>query len=65
LGGFVNAAFGLDDPLTSWLGAIDLGDAGLLLIALLLAVWGLAALRGRRDQTGQGQHQRQEWPKRG
>lgn len=45
LGGFFNAAFGLQDPLTSWLGRIDLGDAGLLLIALLLAVWGAAALR--------------------
>ncbi len=45
LGGFVNAAFGLQDPVTSWLGAIDLGDAGLLLIALLLAVWGVASLR--------------------
>jgi high-affinity nickel-transport protein len=45
LGSFFNAAFGLQDPLTSWLGGIDLGDAGLLLIALLLAVWGAAALR--------------------
>ncbi|MDQ0680455.1 high-affinity nickel-transport protein [Arthrobacter pascens] len=48
LGGFFNAAFGLQDPLTSWLVGIDLGGAGLLLIALLLAVWGAAALRGRR-----------------
>jgi high-affinity nickel-transport protein len=47
LGGFLNAAFGLRGPLTSWLGGVDLGDAGLLLIALLLAVWGLAALRCR------------------
>ncbi len=49
LGGFFNVAFGLHDPLTGWLGAIDLGDAGLLLIALLLAVWGAASLprRGR------------------
>jgi high-affinity nickel-transport protein len=47
LGGFFNAAFGLQDPLTSWLGGMDLGDAGLLLIALLLAVWGAAALRHR------------------
>ncbi|WP_164203451.1 HoxN/HupN/NixA family nickel/cobalt transporter [[Micrococcus luteus] ATCC 49442] len=45
LGGFVNTAFGLQDPLTAWLGAIDLGDAGLLLIALLLAVWGAASLK--------------------
>jgi len=45
LGGFVNTAFGLNDPLTSWLGTIDLGEAGLLLIALLLAVWAVASLR--------------------
>ncbi|CAH0237190.1 High-affinity nickel transport protein [Arthrobacter sp. Bi83] len=47
LGGFFNAAFGLDDPLTTWLGKIDLGDAGLLLIALLLAAWGVATVHGR------------------
>jgi high-affinity nickel-transport protein len=45
LGGFVNTAFGLQDPVTSWLGTIDLGDAGLLLIILLLAVWGAASLK--------------------
>jgi high-affinity nickel-transport protein len=48
LGGFANAAFTLEDPLTVWLGSIDLGDAGLLLVALLLAVWGAAALKARR-----------------
>jgi high-affinity nickel-transport protein len=47
LGGFLNAAFALEDPLTMWLGSIDLGDAGLLLVGLLLAVWGAAALKGR------------------
>ena len=47
LGGFFNAALGLEDPVTSWLGGIDLGDAGLLLVALLLAVWATATLRGR------------------
>lgn len=47
LGGFTNTAFGLQDPLTNWLGFIDLGDAGLLLIALLLAVWGAASLPRR------------------
>lgn len=47
LGGFLNAAFGLDDPLTTWLGSIDLGEAGLLLVAVLLAVWGVASLRRR------------------
>ena len=52
LGGFVNAAFGLEDPLTSWLGAIDLGDAGLLLVALLLVVWGAASLPRRGSTAG-------------
>ena len=47
LGGFLHAAFSLDDPVTAWLGSIDLGDAGLLLVALLLAVWAGAALKGR------------------
>ena len=47
LGGFFNAAFGLEDPLTTWLDAVDLGEAGLLLVAVLLAVWGVAAWRGR------------------
>jgi high-affinity nickel-transport protein len=48
LGGFFNAAFGLKDPLTAWLGEIDLGDAGLLLVAAFLLLWGVATLRGRR-----------------
>ena len=48
LGGFLHAAFALDDPVTKWLDSVDLGDAGLLLVALLLAAWGGAALRGRR-----------------
>ena len=48
LGGFANAAFGLADPLTSWLGEIDLGEAGLLLVAAFLAVWGGAFLKSRR-----------------
>lgn len=47
LGGFCSAAFGLQHPLTGWLGAIDLGDAGLVLAGVLLAVWALSALRGR------------------
>jgi len=48
LAGFCNAAFGLKDPLTAWLGGIDLGDAGLLLVAAFLALWGVATLRARR-----------------
>lgn len=47
LGGFFNAAFGLDDPLTTWLGEIDLGEAGLLLVAAFLAAWGVASLPRR------------------
>jgi high-affinity nickel-transport protein len=52
LGGFVHAAFALEDPVTAWLGSIDLGDAGLLLVALLLAVWGAAALREQGVRKG-------------
>ncbi|ACL38396.1 high-affinity nickel-transporter [Pseudarthrobacter chlorophenolicus A6] len=51
LGGFANAAFGLGDPLTSWLGEIDLGEAGLLLVAAFLAVWGGAALASRQPRN--------------
>ena len=51
LGGFVQAAFSLDDPLTAGLASIDLGDAGLLLAALLLAVWGGAVLKERLGRT--------------
>lgn len=52
LGGFFHAAFALDDPLLAWLGSIDLGDAGLLLVALLLAVWGASALASRQARSG-------------
>jgi high-affinity nickel-transport protein len=48
LGGFFHTAFALEDPLTAWLRSIDLGDTGLLLVALLLAVWGAAVLRQRK-----------------
>ena len=47
LGGALHEAFGLGDPLTSWLGSVDLGDAGLLLVALLMSVWAVASLHGR------------------
>ena len=52
LAGFFHAAFGLHDPVTAWLSSIDLGDAGLLLVALLLAVWGGAALAWRQARNG-------------
>ena len=48
LGGFLNEAFGLSDPITNWLGEIDLGDAGLVLVGLFLAAWIIAALLRRR-----------------
>jgi high-affinity nickel-transport protein len=53
LGGFINAAFGLGDPLTGWLGSVDLGEAGLLLVAALLAVWAAASLPRRGSRAGQ------------
>ncbi|MEE2569954.1 nickel transporter [Pseudarthrobacter sp. J64] len=49
LGGLVHEAFRLEDPLTTWLGSIDLGHAGLLLVGLLLAVWGATHLALRRQ----------------
>lgn len=48
IAGFINGAFGLDDPVTTWLMGIDFGDAGLALIALFAVVWGAALLHGRR-----------------
>ncbi|MDQ0729866.1 HoxN/HupN/NixA family nickel/cobalt transporter [Arthrobacter sp. B1I2] len=50
LGGFAHAAFALQDPLTAWLGSIDLGDAGLLLVGVLLAAWAAAVLKLRRSR---------------
>ena len=47
LGGALHEVFGFGDPLTSWLGAVDLGDAGLVLVALLMSVWAAASLHGR------------------
>ncbi|WOH18926.1 nickel transporter [Paenarthrobacter sp. GOM3] len=52
LGGFANTAFGLDDPLTSWLGEVDLGDAGLILVALFAMVWAVSVWRGRVARRG-------------
>ncbi|HCC38563.1 MAG TPA: nickel transporter [Arthrobacter bacterium] len=51
LGGFINSAFGLDDPITKWLTGIDFGDAGLALIALFAVVWSAALLQGRRKHA--------------
>ena len=44
----LHEALHLDDPLTSWLAGLDLGQAGLLLVGMFLAVWGIAALGWRR-----------------
>jgi high-affinity nickel-transport protein len=41
----------LSDPFTSWLAALDLGPAGLLLVGLFLLVWGIAAVTWRRGKT--------------
>ncbi len=46
---FFHAAFGLRDPFTEWLAAVELGSAGLLLVVLLLAVWAAASLHGRLE----------------
>ena len=50
LGGFVNTAFSLEDPITSWLAGIDLADAGLFLVGLFAVVWATASLRGRSER---------------
>jgi len=52
LGGFTNAAFGIGDPLTTWLGELDLGEAGLLLVAAFIGVWALTAARNRLQREG-------------
>lgn len=56
LGGFFDTAFDLKDPLTAWLGSVDLGEAGLLLVSGLLAVWAAASLP--RRGTGAGSYPR-------
>lgn len=52
LGGFANSAFELQDPLTTWLGSIDLGDAGLILVGLFVIVWAVSAVRSRSVRSG-------------
>jgi high-affinity nickel-transport protein len=46
LGELARLVFGLTDPLTSFLAGVDLGDAGLLLVASFGLVWGAAGLLG-------------------
>jgi high-affinity nickel-transport protein len=52
-GGIVSAV-GLRYPLTEWLAALDLGDAGLVLVAVLLLSWGTASLRRRWASSRRG-----------
>lgn len=47
IAGLLHSA-GLTDPVTSWLGELDLGHAGLILVAVFLTVWGVARLTWRR-----------------
>ncbi|GLB67662.1 HoxN/HupN/NixA family nickel/cobalt transporter [Arthrobacter mangrovi] len=47
IAGLLHSA-GLADPVTSWLGELDLGHAGLILVAVFLTVWGVARLAWRR-----------------
>ncbi|MGO4453612.1 HoxN/HupN/NixA family nickel/cobalt transporter [Arthrobacter sp. RAF14] len=47
LGALFRELLGLADPVTGFLASIDLGDAGLLLVASFLLVWAVSAL-GRR-----------------
>lgn len=44
IGGVLHRGLGLNDPVTVWLAAVDLGHAGLLLVTIMFVVWGLAAL---------------------
>jgi high-affinity nickel-transport protein len=50
--GGIFSAVGLRDPLTEWLASVDLGDAGLVLVAVLLLSWGTASLRWRWGARG-------------
>ena len=54
LGALFRELLGLEDPVTGFLASIDLGDAGLLLVASFLVVWAVAALarRVRRPSVG-------------
>ena len=51
LGGFLNDLLGLTDPVTTALAEVDLGDAGLVLIAVFALVW-LWFWRATRGSAG-------------
>jgi high-affinity nickel-transport protein len=52
--GCIVSAVGLRYPLTEWLAALNLGDAGLALVAVLLLSWGTASLRRRWASSRRG-----------
>ncbi|AMB38957.1 MULTISPECIES: HoxN/HupN/NixA family nickel/cobalt transporter [Paenarthrobacter] len=54
LGGFLNEAFDLEDPITTWLVGMDLGDAGLILVGLFVVAWGFSAWRGKNKPNISG-----------
>lgn len=48
LSAFANTAFALNDPVTTWISRIDLGDAGLAVVALFIVAAAVSAWRNRR-----------------
>jgi len=50
IGGLLHGA-GLTDPVTTWLGELDLGHAGLVLVAVFLTVWSIASIKWRRPAS--------------
>ena len=52
LGGFFNELLGLEDPMTSGLAEVDLGQAGLILVAAFALVW-VVFWRGTRTRPGE------------
>lgn len=51
LGGFFHDLLGLDDPLSTWLAGVDLGNAGLVLIGGFALVWAAFAVIERRRRS--------------
>lgn len=56
LGGFFHSLLGLTDPLSTWLAEIDLGEAGLGLVALFALVWLGAWWSGARATGSEPRH---------
>lgn len=63
IAGIMQDVLGLKDPVSTWLANLDLGHAGLLLVGLFLAVWGIAAMGWRRDRHDGGSHRATSSPK--